>query len=238
MLSLRRIAYLPFRPLSRTARFRFAVVLASLLAPVLRLTGYVKMPPFALDTYREYVTATFLQSLTNDDIEFDPEIEVCGAQHLPKGGAILVSGHFYLNFVFLRWLRDQGRAPSVFLRLGVNTWRFVGTRESMPILDPDGRSLLRVRELVRSGKLVVSAIDNNEPFQDWTELNVSERPIFVSDHLFRFAEQLRCPVLFFHTCLNKKGIVVAEMVPATTLGTARTIAEFSDFMNSAFSERY
>ena len=236
MLSLRRVAYLLFRPVGRTARFKWAIVIARLLAPLSKLTGYVKMPPFALDTYREYVTATFLQSLTSGDIEFDPVINVNGAQYLPKGGAILVSGHFYLNFVFLRWLRDQGRAPSVFLRLGVDTWRFVGTQENMSILDPDRHSLLRVRELLRSGKFVVSAIDNNEPFQDWAELGVSERALFVSDRLFRLAEQLGCPVLFFFTRLEKKGTVVTEIVPATTRNAERTLAEFSIFMSEALSQ--
>jgi len=238
MLSLRPVAYLLFRSFGRTKRFRIAGVFARLLAPISRLTGYIKMPPFALDTYSEYVTATFLQSLTNSDIEFDPNTEVHGAEHLPRGAAILVSGHFYLNFVFLRWLRDQGHSPSVFLRLGVDTWRFVGTREPMSILDPDRHSLLRVRELLRSGEIIVSAIDNNEPFQDWTKLNVSERSIFVSDRLFRFAEQLGCPVLFFYTRLGKKGTVVADIVPATTHDAARTLSEFSNFMSAALSQRH
>jgi hypothetical protein len=231
-------AHLLFRPLSRRMRYRIALKLGRYFAPVAKRTGYLKQPPLALGTYHEYVTASILQSLTQCGIEFDPQIDVKGSSTIPADGAIFISGHFWLNFVFLRWLHDQQRRFSVFLLLGVDDWRIMGTREQMSTLAPEKRSLIRAKDRVRSGELVVAAIDGLRPLPNWRKLNCNARDIYVSDALLKSAERFGCPVVFFETHLDDNGEIVANVQPASSADAERTFDEYERFLLSTISARH
>jgi hypothetical protein len=218
-------------------RYRIALRLEKLLEPFAKASGYITLPAIALDTYREYFTASLLQSLTQAGIEFDPEIEVRGAEHIPESGAFLLSGHFYLNFVFMRWLHDRGREHSVFLLLGVDDWRIVGTRQQMRVLDPGSASLLQARRRIRSDELVLAAVDYHQPHPKRVKVECAERGIFITENIFKLAYRLRRPILFFDASLEAENKIVVRIEPATSNSPFRAADEYGSYLQRALSRR-
>ena len=226
-----------FGLLRPTARFKLALRLARWGGPLIKAAGYFPMPAFASGNYREFLTAGFLQSLTNRGAEFDAVIEVRGAELIPEKGAILLSGHFYLNFVFLRWLHDNERAHSVFLATGTDRWPILGTNTELKRLLPGNISLVRVKQLLSEGEIVIAAIDDCEHHPNWTKLEIAGREIYISDALIRFAERSGTPVFFFDTYFESNYKIVTEIVRPSLAEHATIVDDFEPFIRNAMNKR-
>lgn len=230
--------YRVFNILSRKARFENALRLSAFITPIVCKLPRYKQPDFALGTDREYVTSAVLHSLTIHNVEFDPVVYTEGAQLIPERGAIFLTGHFYLNFIFLRYLFDKGRVPNAFLLTGIDNWQLMGTRERVKILMPQKTSLLQVKTLIGSGELVLAAIDHKSLHGFWNKkLSVSEREIYVSDSLIKFAEMGNVPIFFFDTDFDEKGNVVSVIEAASSTNSSVVLDEFSDFISRALKKR-
>lgn len=230
--------YKIFLLFGRQTRFTCALRLVKIIEPIAGKFSYYKMPPIVLGTYREYLTAALLNSMTLHDVEFDIVLTVKGKELLIPEGAIFVSGHFYLNFIFMRWLYDIGRQPSIFLRTGTDEWRILGTKIPYEILEHKPVSLNKVKRLVSNDKIVLTAIDSTIPYLHWTKLNVTDsRDIFVNDSLIKLAERTHTPIFFFDTFFDENNNVTAIIERASSNDTQIVLDEFAKFISSALKRR-
>src|SRR5207237_4439300 len=109
--------YKTFFLFGKRNRFFYVMRLVEILEPLMSRFSRYAIPHYALGSQREYLASTLLRSLTFNDIEFEPVVKVRGDELPVSDGAILISGHFYLNFVFFRTLFDAGRETTVFLHM-------------------------------------------------------------------------------------------------------------------------
>lgn len=221
----------------RRKRFVYALRLMKIVEPLVSKFSYYAMPSVALGTRQEYLAAALLNSMTYHNVEFDPVITVRGTDLIPPDGAIFIGGHFYLNFIFMRWLYDIGRQPTVFLLTGTDEWRIMGTKVPFEILKSEGISLIYVKHRISAGKLIAAVIDNPFPYPNWKKLNIPDVDIYVTDALIKLAERIKAPIFFFDTYFDKDDNVIANIVEASSNKTDVVLNEFSNFISSALENR-
>ena len=211
--------------------------LAKIIYPFAAKFSHLTVPHFALDTFKEYLTASILNSLTINDVEFNPVLKVKGTELITPEGAIFIGAHFYLNFIFMRHLYDIGRQPTVFLLTGTDEWRILGTKIPFEIISNKPMSLNYVRHLTSRGKIVAAVIDYNLPLPNWKKLNCSDVDLYVNDSLIKLAERTKTPVFFFDTYFDEKDNIVSSVVKTTSNETSVVLDEFADFISSAINRR-
>lgn len=226
-----------FSMFGRKARFFHALRLVRLFEPLIDRLAPYSMPGIVLGTRREFTTATVLISMTLHDVEFDPEVSLTGDDLNFTGGAILITGHFYLNFVFLRKLHDIGRQPATFLDVSKDQWRLLGTNLPLEVIEPNKMSLVHLKRCLSEGKLVTVAIDNSTQLPNYKKLNVATRDVFVSDTIIKFALRSKIPIYFFDTFFDENNNIVAEIVKVNSKKTALVLDEFSQFISAALERR-
>jgi hypothetical protein len=231
------VFYKLFLLFGRTTRFKLALRLARWSEPLIKASGYYPMPAFASGNYREFLTAGILQSMTNHGVEFDPVIEVRGGELIPQDGAIFLSGHFYLSFVFFRWLHDRNTPHSVFLVTGTDEWRILGTKTELQRLGRGNVSLVRVRRLLSDGELVIAAIDDCNYHAKWTKLDIPEREVYISEALIKFAHRSDTPIFFFDTYFEGKYGIATDIFHVSLTSRADTVDEFTCFLSNALEKR-
>ncbi len=231
------ITYSIFLLLSSEKRYIYVLKIAKTISPLAAKFSYIKVPHFALDTFREYLTAKILNSLTFHGVEFNPALKVNGAEAITSEGAIFIGAHFYLNFIFMRYLYDIGRQPTVFLLTGTDEWRILGTKVPFEIISNKPMSFNYVRHLTSKGKIVAAAIDHSLPLPGWKKLNCAETDLYVNDALIKLAERTRTPIFFFDTSIDKNDDVVLNIAKATTNDTSIVLDEFANFISLAINRR-
>jgi hypothetical protein len=222
----------------RRARFFHALRLIRIAEPFLRRLPRYRTPAHGLGSDREFLTSALLNTLSDHDVEFDADILVTGDELPADEGAILISGHFYLNFVFFRRLYDIGRQTTIFLVTPPKEWRVMGTKVPLEVLRPRAASLLQVKRRISEGRLVALAIDNFEQLPNYKKLNVPGRDVFVSDSIIKFAEKLNIPLFFFDTFFDKDNRIVVNVRKAEAKQSALVLDEFADFIAAARKKRF
>lgn len=220
----------------RQSRFGHAVRLSRAIQPLLRWASLYPLPPGVLDSELGHILFRTLERLTRCGIEFDPILTVHGAEALSQGGALLISGHFFLNFLFIRWLHDQRQSVNVVLLRAAERVGVLGTHDSVEIINPDAMSLIRIRRKVKAGSIVAIALDDPSPQEGRRRISLPSGTLFVSDKIFRFAERAGLPILFLATRLTSDGEIIAHVVRPSSARAAVVFDEFCQFLQAELSQ--
>jgi len=213
-------------------RFGAGKLTAKMLAKLPRRVSGVSPPDFALDTFDDYLCSAFFTSLTLRGIEFEPKFVLRAPRiEIPKG-AILVSGHFFLNFFVFRWLHDQGFRQSFVLRDEAERHPILGTTKTIEVIKPAAGCLMEIRKRIKSGEVVSICVDHSEPFDNWQKLDIPERPIYISETIFKFAKRLEIPLVFVGTKVNAQDEIEIHTVIPVSTGADELTAEFTQFLKA------
>jgi hypothetical protein len=216
----------------RRTRFAALLHLSRVATPLLRRIA--PTPPFVgnLDGYREQVILEALARLTRHGILVEPRLTVKGQAALPANGAILVSGHFSLNWLFLRWLHDHGARVRAAAPEPPPQSNFIGTRTPLNFIKTDTLGLLRIRRWVAAGGVVGVVLDRREGDARWHGVATVAGPLFVTDKIMRLAERADLPLLFVSTRLTAGGEVEVEVIRPAGTHAADTFHEFCHFLRA------
>jgi hypothetical protein len=219
-----------FKIVPGSARFGLGKMGAQLLLPFARRFSLISPKSFALGSDNDYLWSTLFSSLTHHGVTFDPKIVWRGPAAEPPKGSIFVSGHFYLNFFVIRALHDNGLKQSTVIRDEYERQPVFGTTEKIDVIKPTAKSLREIKKRVDAGEIVTICIDHSEPIDGWTRLDIPDRQIYISEAIFKFAERLQIPLVFFGTQVNaKKEIEIHTVRPVSTKASEIT-AEFTEFL--------
>jgi hypothetical protein len=214
----------------RRRRFAAARRLARAVHPLVRRTAFYKTRT-RLDGYREDALRLAIHTMGRLGVEFDPIVTVRGAEAVGAGGAIVISGHFLLNGMFLRWLYERGSRVSVLMAQAPDRPKvIIGTRVPLEVLLPDPMVLVRVRRRVTAGGVVLMDIDALEPGEGRHRVDTPMGPRYVSDAVMRFAERAKLPILFCATRVARGGEVVVSVARPTSSCAASVLREFCHFL--------
>jgi hypothetical protein len=225
-----------FKVLPVSSRFGAGKLAVRLFKPFSRRFARLSPPPFALDTQADYLWLALFTSLTYKGIEFDPQIQVRQLKEDIPNGAIFVSGHFFLNYFLIRWLYDNGYKQSIVIRDEHDFHRVIGTNDKIDVIKPNAESLLEIKKRIKAGEIISICVDHHEPLEGWQKLNIPNRSIYISDIIFKFAERLEIPLVFFGTKINAdKEIEVYTARPNSTKSNNMT-AEFAAFLKTLLTD--
>lgn len=214
-----RVAARAFAMLPRRYRFAAARRLAILLGPLYRFTPAYRRRPSQLDGCYEELLRVLYRIMARAGVGFDPELEI-QADVLPRGGALLVSAHFLLNGLLIRWLLDHGHGP-VRVANSDRVEYYAGTRTAIATIKPGPSTLVRIRSLLRDGHKVIAYIDDRQAHDDWTPVETNAGTKYISDALMRFAERTGTPLYFVFTRIAE-GRVVTSIEAAPSSAEAAT----------------
>lgn len=213
-------------------RFAAALKIARVSAPVLERLKILPAPPFCLNNYQGYLLSYILSSMTYQGLEFDPVITVRGAKELKNGRAIIVTGHYYLNMIFSRWLYDNDHLFSSIMLIGHDEWKIAGTKIPFEVIHPFGKSLLKIRRRLADGHFVIVPIDSSHPYPGWHKVNTADRDLFVSNDIINFASRINVPILFLKTQMNARHEIVVEIVRSKSTNNEIVFEDFCQFLVS------
>jgi hypothetical protein len=219
-----------FRAIPLSYRFRTGKLAAKLLAPFAQRFSLISPPPFALDSRDDYLWSVLFTSLTHQGIEFEPKIIFRESERDLKKGAIMVSGHFFLNFFVLRWLFDQGYEQSTVIRDDYDRQKVLGTLDEIDVIKPTADCLREIKRRVKAGEIISICVDHCEPLEGWHKLDIPNRQIYISDIIFKFAERLEIPLIFFGTQLNSNNEIEITSVRPNATKSAEVTTEFGEFL--------
>lgn len=219
-----------------TYRFGLVKRSAKILTPLARAASIVVPPPFALDNFDDYLLSVMFTSLTHHGIEYQPKIVVRAEKIDLSKGAIVVSGHFFLNYFVFRWLYDQGARQSAVIRDIYDQHKVLGTKATIDVIKPDLESFREIKKRLTAGEIVSICIDHHEKFDGWVKLDVPKREIYITEKVFQFAERLGAPVIFVGTKVNKDNEIEIYATQPAAKNSAAVTVEFADFLKSVLSE--
>ena len=221
----------------RPYRFAAARHLAVPLRPLRRLITRYSTWKGAVHRlgYRNHALQCTLDSLYNAGIEFDQTLTVQGADSIGAGGAILVSAHFGLSLLFVRWLYDHGYRVTVVTEQQ-HRKTIPGTRAPIEVLEPDAMVFVRIRQRVASGGLVLVNVDSELPAERRHKIEVKYGPLYVSDNVMQFAERARIPLLYHATRVLADGEIVTRIVRPTATSAAVAFEEFCRFLRDEIEQ--
>lgn len=208
------------RLVPRRYRFRAAVRLALAVTPLLVRAG--RFPPGRLmvDTPREQTLFSLLDLMTRYGCRFDPEVEFEGAEILDalmerRRGLLIACPHAMLTILIMRHLLDRGTAAIALV--GAPPFQLMGADTLMPAMRAK-QSLLRVRTLLRQGKVVVAMIDRRTQDESrYPRFRTATGEFAIADPLLSVARRLGVPVAF--AAYRLTGTTVrARAVPAPEHG--------------------
>lgn len=218
----------------RSLRFRAALSVAKLLQPALLLRASTRQyRPF--DGYREAALQHAYRGMQRLKVQFDPELRVIGPKTIDKGSLIL-TGHFGLTGIFLRWLFNQGHKVATVMYAPFAKPRVLGTLTPIEVLRADHTVLVRVRRRLAEGGVVVMALDTSQTVGTWRTLDKPGGLRNVNDTAMRFAERANVPVLFCSTRIGDDGNVEATLVQAPWSSATQLFDEFCSFLSSEASK--
>jgi hypothetical protein len=201
-----------------------------MLTPFARRFSLVAPPPFALDSKNDYLWSVLFMSLTHQGVEFEPKIIFRESERDLRKGAIMVSGHFFLNFFMLRWLFDKGYKQSTVIRDEYDRQKVLGTKNEIDVIKPTAECLMEIRRRVKAGEIISICVDHCEPLEGWQKLDVPNRQIYISDIIFKFAERLEIPLIFFGTQLNSKNEIEITTTRPVSTNSTEVATEFGEFL--------
>lgn len=176
----------------RRRRFEFARRLSWFLAPFAGLFATDEWR--VLNSSREIAMWALVRAMNRDAIEFDPDLDVRGGEIIDEpGGLLLVSGHFRLAHLLVRYVHDRGRVGTMVRADPQDNLFVAGTRVPQAVLLRTPHVLVAIRDLLKRGEVVMLAIDSTEPVAHGFTVG----PVHVSDATLRVAERAGAAVAFY-----------------------------------------
>lgn len=214
----------------RRWRFHYAVWLSRVVGPILYRSSLHQRPLRSLDTYHERTLSRLIQRMVHQRLGFDPVIDVQGLDALHDSAAILISGHFSLNLLGLRWLYDHGHPVTLVTE---HSWLYshtIGISAVSETICPDAFSLINIRSRLLSRKKIGIDIDcfsrNGGPRTIETPMGT----VFIRDTIMKFAERMGVPVLFVVTHFTRDGNVSANIVRPSSTRAEIVLDDFCRFL--------
>lgn len=217
-------------------RWRFAVArrAAGIIQPLLRVQRlWVRDGP-AFYGRRAAALSIACSGMHRLGVGFDPAMTVHGAEKIGPGGALVVTAHFHLTHLFVRWLHDRGHKVSMVMFRTPERPRIAGTRSPLDVIAADERVFVRVRRRVREGRVVFLVLDAARPLGGYVGVETPNGRRYVSDAAMRFAERARIPLLCCSTVIGPGGVVVKIYALPPRASTA--FGEFCRFLINAAKE--
>lgn len=149
--------------------------------------------------------------LRRRNVLFTPSLTVRGAEALPEGGALLLSCHFQLNALVVRWLHDHGRRMTIARADTRREWCPIGTRDFFGSIRADARLFFGVRRHVKAGETVFLNIDGRVPKKGRLLRRLPAGDIYFSTSAIEVAVRAGIPIAFCATHLDDRGEVVATI---------------------------
>lgn len=204
-----------FRILPRKQRFAAARRIALLIAPLLRRSSYFPRRPSLLDGPREEALRMLLRSMTRARVEFVPDVEVRGYEHVSDRPVLIVSGHFLLNVTMSRLIMNSGRRFFGSLAGPREPMYYHGTTVPLDVLYVGPHIFFQLRRTLKDGNIgfvTVEVVD--DPHDDWITVETVVGRRYVSPAVFSFASRTGTPLVFGATYLNPAGrLTVTYEVP-------------------------
>jgi lauroyl/myristoyl acyltransferase len=110
-----------------------------------------------------------------------------------------------------------------------------GTTEKIDVIKPTANSLREIKKRVKAGEIVSICIDHCEPIEGWKRLDIPERQIYISEAIFRFAERLEIPLVFFATRVNSKNEIEIHTARPVSKRSNEVTTEFTEFLKRLLS---
>lgn len=188
-------------PLTPRVRYR---ITAALARPATRLLGraLLRRPlRFFYSTPFEETLRALLRTMARKGMTFDLEVHVDApadlVETIKQRGAIMVSSHFPLNALVIRYLHDAG-LPVTVIRAKVDDDPYVwGSSTIFDFLLPSNTILLTLRRYLRQGRPILMDIDRSAPFGRTVAVDSPFGVSHVSTPVFDFAKRVGVPVYFF-----------------------------------------
>jgi hypothetical protein len=220
-----------FRVVPKRYRFEVARRLALLFAPVFRRTPYYARRASWLDGAREESLRMLLRSMVRAKVEFDPTIVCHGASLVPDGPFIVVSAHYLLNTLMMRWVHDRGGTLHN-IAAGPRTEQvfYAGTRRPLQLLYRGPAVLLQARQKLAEGSSIYLIAETRVEHPTWKAVDHDgDRRRYVSSAMMKFALRNRTPVVFTATYFDDAGqVAIIFERPSSSDADAMT-DEFIEF---------
>jgi len=210
---------LAMRAIPRPLRYRAALVLASVLAPLISCSenGRRQMA-YQMDSAREIALSRVLESMTRSGTAFDPRLEVEGVGVLDAAlagphGMLIVATHALMNSMILRLLLDRGRAV---LAITGEPIPIPGTRMRSGIIPLSPGHLFRVRTALRDGNVVGTMIDGqNLSARRGVLFHAATGAVHIAPEMLRLAARCGARIVFLIGRLEGSDIVLTLGRPAS-----------------------
>jgi lauroyl/myristoyl acyltransferase len=181
-----------YRPILAAARAIKAMM--HTFAP--RLADQLDMPPLEYLIHRAMLAVS-----ANGLIEFPVRIrngKLLRRLHADHGAVVIASGHFGLPNAGCRAVEKLG-LPLAAVQTRPDRANFWGAQHVLPI-QTDAFALQKARTALRKGRVLLALVDTR-PAKDTHR---------IKDHVFRMANKLAMPVLFFEGRLASNGRMTVE----------------------------
>jgi hypothetical protein len=206
------------RALPRSYRFPAAVFLARLLMPVVRTTKmFRERRKTVVETPMEIVLYSLLNALGQSGTEFEPRVKTTGfaliETSLGSGkGVLLIAPRTMLGHAFVKYLDDHGHR--VWL-VSPDPYRLFGSKTSVPTISPGLKYLLKVREHLRKGEIVMATPDRGRASRARTlSVETREGTVHFATPLIEVAINAKADVIFMRTRLEKDAIAIELSRPS------------------------
>jgi hypothetical protein len=219
-----------FVPIPRAWRFYIAQLASRALAHVVWVRPMMGGKLQAFDGPRETALGALYRCMHRFGLPFDPVVTVGGVQ--PMGGTLIITAHFGLTGLLLRWLSDCGHEVSVVMYRGPANPMISGTREPLDVIPTDQLTLVRVRRRLATGRIVIALADGSVSPSRPHRVQSAIGPRGVSDHIMQFAERTRVPILFASTQVGDSGKVLIRLVRPASVHAEELCREFCQFLES------
>lgn len=234
-----RMLCVAMRLVPRRYRFTAAARLAGLLVPVLRRTRlHEGLRYMRVNSDRDLTLNLLLTSMTASGTPFDLALDIEGEQILRDAlasgrGTVIVAPHALLSLLILRYLHDQGHAPTIVgSKKGIP---LAGTPLVAPTVPNTPHVLVVLRSRLRAGGIVCAMVDRL--LSKGKKTLAFESPvgqIRVSEAIFRLAVRCDAQVLFTATRAEKRGVrlTIAAPRPASAGSADAITADFISFVQA------
>lgn len=216
-------------------RFKLAMLVARPIGHLLRRTSYYAERPPLRDGYREEALRLSYGRLVRRGLKFDPALKVNGPEPPVTGGAIILSCHFLLNVLYLRWLHDKGYLLSTVGNYGEQP-TFAGTSTPLDVIKPSKTLFLQAMRRLREGRIVGAAVDFHKYFPGARPLEIDGQYLYLSDGLIKLAARANVPVMFLATRIGQDGRIETDIVKASGTCCEEVFNEFCQFLRSEIAK--
>lgn len=212
--------------LPQSRRFRAAILLARIFVIPYRYLVYSRRAPAPLDGPREDLLRAFLRLMDRGQIRFDPIFTITDSDLVPRGAAMILTGHFLLTAAWTRATIESGQPIAVFTV--DEQMRLIGSAQRADVIGGPAK-LLAARSRLRAGWKVSIALDSTIENPDWIRIETPHVLRWVSDAPARLAERMGVPVLFVAARLDESWKIVVSVRRPSSTDSRIVMEEYQQF---------